>query len=271
MAKKAAPPPSPVVKQFHPDEIAPAITKLQRRLGEVEAIKTDTLDPRAPELDALKQSIRNTILEVYGAQSPEYLEHQYLDIWHGPMSMGMQEWAFKKGVVDGLGAAAVILKSLIAQLEEKRSDLQTDPAQRVRGAFEGLTLHPRIAAVSVELFRDGHYRNAVLDAAVVIINMVKEKSRVHDRDGVPLMRHVFSLSQPHLVFNALADQSDKDEQEGMMQLFAGAVQALRNPRAHDVVPDTAEYALECLGFLSFLAKHVDRARRPPAAVPAQTP
>jgi uncharacterized protein (TIGR02391 family) len=130
-----------------------------------------------------------------------------------------------------------------------------------------LELHPRIAAVSVELFRDGHYRNAVLDAAVALTNMVKEKSRVHDKDGVNLMRHVFSPNQPQLAFNGLADQSERDEQDGLMQLFAGAVLALRNPRAHGVVPDSPEYATECLAFLSFLAKHLERAKRPAAAAP----
>jgi uncharacterized protein (TIGR02391 family) len=184
------------------------------------------------------------------------------------MRLGMNSAASNQGTRAGLHAIAVILKSLISQLGEKRVELRMDPGQRVRTAFEGLELHPRIAGVANELFRDGHYRNAVLDGALALTNMVKEKSRVQDRDGVDLMRHVFRPAQPVLAFNALADQSDRDEQEGLMQLFAGAVQALRNPRAHDVVPDTAEYALECLGFLSFLAKHVDRARRPaPPAAP----
>jgi uncharacterized protein (TIGR02391 family) len=251
------------VRQFRPDEIAPAIEKLQRRLREVQAINADSTPSGSPELQVLAQSIRTTILEIYGPQSPEFLEHQYLRIWHGPEFMMMEGYQLRQGVVDGVRATVLLLQSLISSLEERRRDAGADPVQRVRAAFEGLELHPRISAAAAELFRDAHYRNAVLDACVALINMVKEKSRVHDRDGVPLMRHVFSVQHPHLVFNALQDQNDRDEQEGLMQLFAGAVQALRNPRAHDIVPDTAEYALECIGLLSFLAKHVDRARRAP--------
>src|SRR3989454_5769606 len=35
-----------------------------------------------------------------------------------------------------------------------------------------------------------------------------------------------------LAFSALADQSEVDEQQGLMFLLAGAVLAFRNPRAH---------------------------------------
>jgi uncharacterized protein (TIGR02391 family) len=117
--------------------------------------------------------------------------------------------------------------------------------------------------VSAELYREGHYRNAVLDAAVALVNFVKEKSRRHELDGVPLMTTVFSKNKPVLAFNDLKDKTDEDEQEGIMHLFMGAVLALRNPRAHAVAEDSPEHALECLGLLSFLAWQVDRARRAP--------
>lgn len=93
------------------------------------------------------------------------------------------------------------------------------------------------------------------------MNIVKEKSRRHDLDGAPLMRAVFSKNAPVLAFNNLKDQTEQDEQEGMMHLFEGAVQALRNPRAHALADDSPEEALEYIALLSFLAKKVDQARR----------
>jgi hypothetical protein len=45
----------------------------------------------------------------------------------------------------------------------------------------------------------------------------------------------------------------------MMHLYAGAMLAFRNPRAHQIVNDDPEKALEILSFLSFLAKAVDEA------------
>jgi hypothetical protein len=66
-----------------------------------------------------------------------------------------------------------MLEGLIKRLNEKREDLAGDKTARVRASFEGLDLHPRIAEVCVELYRHGHYRNAVLDASLALEDYVK--------------------------------------------------------------------------------------------------
>jgi len=98
--------------------------------------------------------------------------------------------------------------------------------------FGRLNLHPRIRDVSRDLFLGGHPWEAVFAASKAPINYVKERSGRHDLDGAPLVRAVFSKDAPVLAFNALADQTDLDEQEGMMHLFEGAVLAVRNPGGH---------------------------------------
>ena len=140
---------------------------------------------------------------------------------------------------------------------------QPEPAvyARIQSAFENLELHQQIAKACSGLYRDGHYRNAVSDAAVALTNMVKAKSQRHDIDGANLMRTVFSKNNPILVFNNLKDQSDLDEQEGRMHIFEGVIQGLRNPRAHNLSNDSPEEALEYIGLLSLLAKWVDQAKR----------
>ena len=47
-----------------------------------------------------------------------------------------------------------------------------------------------------------------------------------------------------------------------MFLYAGAMLAFRNPRAHGLIQDAAESAVDYLAFLSLLAKMLDRAERP---------
>ena len=89
---------------------------------------------------------------------------------------------------------------------------------------------------------------------------VKERSG-SSADGTNLMTTVFSVKKPVLAFNDLMDQTDEDEQQGFMHMFVGAVQGLRNPRAHSLDPDTPEYAVEAISFLSFLAKQLDTARK----------
>jgi uncharacterized protein (TIGR02391 family) len=90
---------------------------------------------------------------------------------------------------------------------------------------------------------------------------VKERSGRHDLDGAPLMRSVFSRNDPILAFNDLANQSDIDEQEGMMHLFEGAVLAIRNPRGHSFLDDSPDRALEYIGLLSLLANRLEEVKR----------
>ena len=157
----------------------------------------------------------------------------------------------------------ISLKGLIARLEEKRLDIGADPVARARTTFEGMSLHSRIAVVCSDLYRDGHYSQAVFDASKALVNLVKDRSGKHDLDGTKLMTTVFSKNNSILAFNDLKDQSDLDEQEGMMYLFMGAVLGVRNPRGHSVLTDSPEDALEYIGLLSLLANRVEKAKRRP--------
>jgi len=53
--------------------------------------------------------------------------------------------------------------------------------------FHGMRLHPTIVDASEDLYKDGHYRNAVFDACTALILMVQERSGKHDLSGAPLM------------------------------------------------------------------------------------
>ena len=74
------------------------------------------------------------------------------------------------------------------------------------------------------------------------------------------MQTVFSTKTPVLRFNDLKTKTDLDEQQGMMFLYSGAMLALRNPRAHELIQDDPERALEYIGFLSLLAKSLETAK-----------
>lgn len=102
---------------------------------------------------------------------------------------------------------------------------------------------------------DGSRRGVLLR---LIADVLFEKAQ---RAGQAQIEVAFSPNAPVLAFNALSDQPDKDEQQGMMRLFQGAVLALRNPRAHTVSEDSPELALDAIAFLSMLAKRLDTARR----------
>jgi uncharacterized protein (TIGR02391 family) len=128
--------------------------------------------------------------------------------------------------------------------------------------FELLDIHPRIAKVSKRLFSDKYYAQAVFEAFKCVNIMVKQKSGKTELDGKPLMLTVFSRNNPVLKLNSLLNTSEKDEQEGYMHLFAGAMIGIRNPKGHENIKlkDTSR-AVELLVFASLLAKKVDASKK----------
>lgn len=81
------------------------------------------------------------------------------------------------------------------------------------------------------------------------------------------MMTVFTVKNPILRFNDLSSESDRSEQQGLMHLYAGAMLTFRNPRAHELVSDDAEYALEAISFVSLLAKTLGRAKKAAVSTP----
>ena len=75
------------------------------------------------------------------------------------------------------------------------------------------------------------------------------------------MRTVFSKNSPILLFNELADQTDMDEQEGMMHLFEGVVLGIRNPGGHSFPEGPDQRAAEYLSLISLLAYRTQEARK----------
>lgn len=132
--------------------------------------------------------------------------------------------------------------------------------KRALRAYETLDLHESIADAASDLYRDGHYANAIEDAVKALNNLVRLRSGL-EIDGSALMNTAFSPEKPILRFNELQDASDKDEQRGFMMMFAGAVAGLRNPRAHKLIKDDPERALEFIAFVSLLAKLLGGATR----------
>jgi uncharacterized protein (TIGR02391 family) len=126
------------------------------------------------------------------------------------------------------------------------------------------SLNADLANAARDLFRDGHYAQAVFEASKKLVDLVKQRSGRTDKDGVDLMRAVFSKNNPTLAFNDLSDDSDLNEQEGMMHLYEGATQAVRNVRGHKSgVKDEAARALQYLELLSLLADRLDDTTKRP--------
>jgi uncharacterized protein (TIGR02391 family) len=243
------------------EEIDAAILKLRRRIEELENLDIRTAVTNRNGTDVVAQNnVRDTIREVFGENSPEFREHEHIRIWAGPQHMGMRSNQIIVGKTYGRVLVTGILNGLIQRLGEKRLDFAAGAAPAPARYFDCLNLHPRIRDVARELFLDGHPWEAVFAAAKALVNYVKERSNRHDLDGLLLVRVVFSKNDPILAFNDLADQTDADEQEGMMHLFEGAVLAIRNPGGHDFPEGPEQRANEYISFLSLLAYRLQQAK-----------
>jgi uncharacterized protein (TIGR02391 family) len=155
-------------------------------------------------------------------------------------------------------AKSLFLAALRTAEEGRAEASHMLPSDRALRAYQGLNLHPEIARAASNLYQGGHYANAV-EAAVKALNGLVRLRGDLEIDGSALMEKAFSPKGPVLAFNALASQSDRDEQRGFMMLFSGAVAGLRNPRAHGFINDDPERALEFIAFVSLLAKLLDGA------------
>jgi uncharacterized protein (TIGR02391 family) len=245
------------------DEIDDGIKKLQRRIDDLGRLDVrNTILEHTGAEGVLRSNIRETIREVFGTDSPEFREHQHLLIWAGPMGINMGPDRVIEATERGKVQTTSILQGLIDRLREKREELSGSVAGPGT-YFDQLNLHPRISGVANDLFLDHYHWEAVFAAAKALVNYVKERSGQHQLDGAPLMRTVFSRNNPLLAFNDLLDQTDQDEQEGMMHLFEGAVLGIRNPGGHTFPEGSEQRAMEYISLLSLLAYRVQEAKKRP--------
>jgi uncharacterized protein (TIGR02391 family) len=243
------------------DEIDRAIAKLQRRVTQVQELDVRTsFDADDGRIDIVESDVRSTIRDVFGESSPEFDEHKHIEIWAGSLYIDMPEHERLEGRLRGQSVVINVLNGLISRLKEKKEDIEGGERPRPSSYFNRLNLHPRINEVAEDLFLDGHHWDAVFAASKALINYVKEKSGV-EKDGAKLMYEVFSKNDPVLALNDLSDQTDLDEQEGMMHLFVGASLAVRNPGGHSFPEGTEQRAIEYISYLSMLAYLVQEAKK----------
>ena len=137
------PPPSEITRPWTTDEIDLAISQLERRIHGVEALHAGGVRYRTPNLQNVEQSIRDTILEIFGIASPEFYRHEHFTIDNGPPIMGAHIDDLcalaerRRGqFIEGIPGAIARIRELIDSLEEKREELPTAKADTC-AAVEG--------------------------------------------------------------------------------------------------------------------------------------
>jgi uncharacterized protein (TIGR02391 family) len=244
-----------------------ATPRLERRLGELESFASSGAgDNAGDQAKALQQKYDDLLIEVFGSDTIEYKRYRVLSFYEssGPLYIGRKispaETAenYRRGVAKGAANLRTILELFAEKLGDAGSGNSGGSALL---GLQSLNLHPEIDDAVTDLFKGGHYANAVEDACKALDLLVKLRSKRTDPSGTELMQLVFSPKSPVLRFNEQHNDSERSEQQGMMYLYAGTMLAFRNPRAHGLMEDDPEVALEIIGFVNFLAKALSRTRR----------
>lgn len=116
-------------------------------------------------------------------------------------------------------------------------------------------IHGVIQGVAKSRFDSGHYADAVEAAFKEINSRVKEvvRQRTGDTyDGAALMNYAFSVKKPVIILEDLETEDGRNIQNGYMQMFAGAMIAIRNPKAHSNVEIEREEAVPLIQLASLL-------------------
>lgn len=158
-------------------------------------------------------------------------------------------------------------QKLAGQLQRRRAALNSilsaldteiavsSPAQPQDDDSLWSKLHPAVTQVARGRYEAKQYADAVLaslrELNTKIKNYVKKATGL-EYDGADLMLRAFSVNNPIVRLGDLSTEDGKNIQQGYMQIFAGAMTAIRNPKSHSNVTIDADRAVDLLHFASLL-------------------
>lgn len=117
-------------------------------------------------------------------------------------------------------------------------------------------MHPRVVELARPRFEAGHYADAVESVFKELnahVQSLYKKASGEELDGVSLMRKALTPSGPAIALDDLSTETGRNIQQGYMELFAGSMAGIRNPKAHgniSISPERATHHL-MLGSLLF--------------------
>lgn len=101
-----------------------------------------------------------------------------------------------------------------------------------------------------DLFQDEHFAESAFEAFKYIEVQVRAKSGLTELFGVDLMRKAFSNKSGTLRNNNLPE----GEQVAQMELYAGAIGFVKNPKSHKTINVSREKAIELLHTANYLLR-----------------
>jgi uncharacterized protein (TIGR02391 family) len=177
--------------------------------------------------------------------------------------MGLPEKELTRDIMLELDMLESKLTVALNKTEEENPLNEKSTAEKL---FDDMVNHPLIKQASENHFKNEEYRTAVLDAMIRLEEMIKEKAkfpkdnRGKELSGVSLMHKVFDPDKPILSWCEGKRQIERDELEGYKHIFAGAIQGIRDPKAHAIFGIRPMRALKLLTLATLLAEIVDASK-----------
>ncbi len=125
-------------------------------------------------------------------------------------------------------------------------------------------INPTIKGIAKPRFDNKQYADSVEAVFKEINSRVKEVFRQktgEDEDGAKLMNKAFSPKSPVIILDDLETEDGTNIQTGYMQIFAGAMTGIRNPKAHSNHGTTAEEAMPLIQLASHLFSVFEQATK----------
>jgi len=119
-------------------------------------------------------------------------------------------------------------------LDESIPEIQVPPKTLVE-RLENHPLHDAIRSEPLQLFKDGHFNEAVRKACEKFEAEIQQRTG-ETEIGKSLMGKVFKLDNPIIKLNPLKTENEKGIQEGYMLLTMGLMRAVRNIFSHGDEP-----------------------------------
>ncbi len=149
-----------------------------------------------------------------------------------------------------------VLRSAKTRVQRNPSLVGSQPEKSISQTNQvwGL-LHPSVVTLAKPRFEAGHYADAVEAVLKEVNSVVKQLHKAannEELDGAALMRTAFSPRRPTIKLDDLTTETGRNIQQGHMDLFAGAMIGIRNPKAHGNIVITPQRAIHHFFLASLL-------------------
>lgn len=127
----------------------------------------------------------------------------------------------------------------------------------IKKLFVEDNFHPELIEAVGQRLENGTYSDAILAGIRYLTDTLRRVGGVQG-DGAQLVGQVLGGNAPVFALNKLTTASEKDEQKGVEQLMRGVYIGIRNPRTHEAMEDTEDYALRVLILVDLCLQYLDR-------------